>query len=515
MKKTIFILSLIISTSFTYSQWFEQNTGTQGTYRTLFFIDSLYGWIGGYFGNYNFILRTSDGGESWEAASVNGIVESIYFINKDTGFCGTWYNSAIRRHYIYKTTDGGLNWHTVYTDSLPFLSLTFLDNNNGYAVASQFWEGSIFVKTTNGGNSWTRTRFSKGYVFNSIKMLNDSTGYIAGGFPEKVWKTTTGGDEWSLIFERDSSYEYFNSISFSNQSIGFVGGASFFKTLNGGKNWFEIILPTITYVSIASIDDKCWLAIDGIGSSILYSPDLGLNWIQTYFSPTNSIWDVFFVNENIGWACGTGSLLIKTEYGGLGNISIPEVPELFYPDRSSEFIPIPVDFFWSEENNCFYKLQISLNEFFINNIVDTLIIWNRFEASLDEYTLYYWRLRGENWLGNSKWSEMRTFSTGKTLRVEEDILPGEFKLFQNYPNPFNPTTSIRYQIPETGLVTLKVYDVLGREVATLVNEEKPAGTYEIEFDSHSGEARNLTSGIYFYKMQAGDFIDTKKFVLIK
>jgi hypothetical protein len=89
-------------------------------------------------------------------------------------------------------------------------------------------------------------------------------------------------------------------------------------------------------------------------------------------------------------------------------------------------------------------------------------------------------------------------------------LPLQFRLYQNYPNPFNPTTKIKYEISKTGLVTLKVYDVLGREVATLVNEEKPSGIYEVEFDGS-----NLSSGVYFYRMRAGDFIDTKKFVLIK
>ena len=97
-----------------------------------------------------------------------------------------------------------------------------------------------------------------------------------------------------------------------------------------------------------------------------------------------------------------------------------------------------------------------------------------------------------------------------------------YKLGQNYPNPFNPTTTIGYRIPETGLVTLKVYDILGREVATLVNEEKPAGTYEIEFNSHSGEVRNLpsgrqglTSGVYFYQLKSDSFVETRKMILIK
>ena len=94
--------------------------------------------------------------------------------------------------------------------------------------------------------------------------------------------------------------------------------------------------------------------------------------------------------------------------------------------------------------------------------------------------------------------------------VENTFNEMSFKLFQNYPNPFNPTTKIRYEISERSLVTLKVYDVLGREVATLVNEEKPAGSYEVNFD-----ATELTSGIYFYQLKAGKFLQTKKMILLR
>ena len=99
----------------------------------------------------------------------------------------------------------------------------------------------------------------------------------------------------------------------------------------------------------------------------------------------------------------------------------------------------------------------------------------------------------------------------------EDEIPGvlNFILKQNYPNPFNPSTTIRYEIPEQSFVTIKVYDVLGNEIVTLLNEEKSAGSYEVTFDSHSGNVRNLTSGIYFYKLQAGSFVETKKMILLK
>ncbi len=83
-------------------------------------------------------------------------------------------------------------------------------------------------------------------------------------------------------------------------------------------------------------------------------------------------------------------------------------------------------------------------------------------------------------------------------------------MIQNFPNPFNPSTTIYYSIPELSFVTLKVYDVLGNEIVTLVNEEKSIGTHTIEFD-----ATALPSGIYFYRIQAGSFVETKKMVLMK
>jgi hypothetical protein len=88
--------------------------------------------------------------------------------------------------------------------------------------------------------------------------------------------------------------------------------------------------------------------------------------------------------------------------------------------------------------------------------------------------------------------------------------PDNYQLSQNYPNPFNPTTNIRFAIPKSSLVTMKVYDALGREVAVLVNEFKNAGTYQVDFN-----ALSLTSGIYFYTIKAADFAETKKMMLVK
>ena len=112
-------------------------------------------------------------------------------------------------------------------------------------------------------------------------------------------------------------------------------------------------------------------------------------------------------------------------------------------------------------------------------------------------------------------------SLGGTTGVDKDeSAPTEFSLQQNYPNPFNPSTTINFTLPSSQIVALKIYDVLGKEVATLVNEEKSTGTYEVNFSAKGGSASggnaySLSSGIYFYKLQAGSFISTKKMILIK
>ncbi|HSW55229.1 MAG TPA: T9SS type A sorting domain-containing protein, partial [Ignavibacteriaceae bacterium] len=96
------------------------------------------------------------------------------------------------------------------------------------------------------------------------------------------------------------------------------------------------------------------------------------------------------------------------------------------------------------------------------------------------------------------------------INFDGTTLPVAYSLEQNYPNPFNPSTTIRYQIPKEGMVTLKVYDILGAEVATLVNEEKIAGRYEVNFNASS-----LASGVYIYRLNVNDYVSVKKMVLLK
>ncbi|RMF59353.1 MAG: T9SS C-terminal target domain-containing protein [Calditrichaeota bacterium] len=103
-----------------------------------------------------------------------------------------------------------------------------------------------------------------------------------------------------------------------------------------------------------------------------------------------------------------------------------------------------------------------------------------------------------------------TYEVATGINDEVGFSPESFSLSQNYPNPFNPATTIRFQLPQSGFVSLKVYDLTGREVAVLVKEQKPAGTYQVSFD-----AGQLASGVYFYRLKSGEFQQTRKMLLVR
>lgn len=131
--------------------------------------------------------------------------------------------------------------------------------------------------------------------------------------------------------------------------------------------------------------------------------------------------------------------------------------------------------------------------------------------NLEPATTYYWQVRGKNGTAYGDWSSTSNFMTkGGITSVEDNNVPTEFRLEQNYPNPFNPSTKIRFGLKNSEFVSLKVYNTLGQEIAKLVNSEMPIGLHEIQFDGSK-----FSSGIYIYKIQAGNFSSTKKMILSK
>jgi hypothetical protein len=133
-------------------------------------------------------------------------------------------------------------------------------------------------------------------------------------------------------------------------------------------------------------------------------------------------------------------------------------------------------------------------------------------GSLLKNTTYYWRVSATNVGGTSSYSAERTFTTIVASAVEQldGTITTEFALRQNFPNPFNPSTTIRYSLPHKSAVQLTVFNTLGQQVALLQNGEQEAGYHEVKFDG-----TGLSSGVYFYRIQAGEFVQSRKSLLVR
>jgi len=162
-----------------------------------------------------------------------------------------------------------------------------------------------------------------------------------------------------------------------------------------------------------------------------------------------------------------------------------------------------------------YELLVASDEQFNNVVLQVSQITDTTYSAQLQNGEYFWIVKAYTSALTYTLSNVLSFVVDFPTNVKsENDMPSEFYLEQNYPNPFNPSTNIGFRISDFGFVSLKVYDVLGNEVATLVNEEKPAGVYEIEFQS-TVDSHQLPSGVYFYQLKAGDFIQTKKMILLK
>ncbi len=507
---TIIIISFLLTYKVN-AQWLYQNTNIDGSNTEIFFTDSLTGYIGGYsyFGVDDYILKTIDGGENWNKYSIIGNPTSIFFINDSVGFCSTYSDN-----YIYKTTDRGFNWNVVYSDSLSIWSIYFINDSLGWAVGGDFWTKGLILKTSDQGNNWQRILLPTTNSLKAIKMLNDSIGYIVGGHPSKIWRTGDGGNNWSLILEDapSNSFQFLNDISFLNDSIGLAVGSKLFETSNGGDNWQELRLPVLGYHSISNYGDKCWITARGFNySHILYTSDYGLNWIPI-ISPIHA-YNSFFINDTLGWFCGIGYNVLKTNSGGLTTINNPSIPNLVHPAQNEINVDIPVEFEWTEQNYCYFQIQICNDSLFNYPIVDTLLIENKIfvdSSHLNPHTNYFWKVKSSNIAGISDWSNVRTFTTGIVLGIQDEINLSEFTLKQNYPNPFNPSTNISFSITKRTNVTLTVYNILGQVVNVLLNKEINPGEYKLKFAPD-----NLSSGIFIYQLKTSTGIISKKMIYIK
>lgn len=196
-------------------------------------------------------------------------------------------------------------------------------------------------------------------------------------------------------------------------------------------------------------------------------------------------------------------------------LEAPLKPVLISPIQTTNELRDPLMVWHSSETSTAYHLQVATSGIFTNIVVDSVTITADTTlrlSPLEANTRYFWRVSAINEYGESSFSPHEFFDTGEqTSDVEElDGYPNEFSLSQNYPNPFNPSTTIEFTIPFISNVSIKLFDVLGKEVAEIVEGNYNQGKYKVQYN-----ASGLASGIYFYKLEAGEFVSTKKLILMK
>ncbi len=482
------------------AQWTTQNSGVSTYLAAVSFPNTSTGFTAGDQGK---ILKTTNGGVNWlqQTTGVNDNFNNIQFINTNTG----WASGPIG--YNLKTTNGGTNWFDQPTGFDSRMLIFFCDANTGFGSIG----GGTIVKTTNGGANWVSQVSGTTVFLTDIHFIDNTTGWISG-FSGVVLSTTNGGTNWTQL-SSGSGNDYY-SITFANSLTGWVTGISgtLRKTTNGGVNWTSQNSSSVEDLLTAFFTSASTGWITSSLGEILVTTNGGGNWLSQSTSTSSSLNSVH-ISGNYGWACGSEGTIIATTTGGF---SAPTAPTLRFPSNDTVGTTLTPTLRWfSVAGAQIYHVILSTDSLFSTLLINdstTSVFYDIGSGILQGNTKYFWRVRGRNLAGfgvySSRWKFTTTEVTGITQIGNE--IPNNFKLYNNYPNPFNPVTKIKFALPKNSQVKLTVFDMLGREAATLVNEELNAGTYNAEWN-----AANFSSGVYYYRMVTSDFSEVKKMILVK
>ncbi|MBK6772260.1 MAG: T9SS type A sorting domain-containing protein [Ignavibacteria bacterium] len=325
-------------------------------------------------------------------------------------------------------------------------SSLIVSGNNIFAGTGSTGSYVVYFSTDN-GNTWNQTNLNKGVA--CFAILGSSI--FAGTEYDGVYISTINGTSWTQTALNNRTIYSLLAIGnslFAGTDIGV------YLSNNNGTNWTQTTLNNVPVLSLSTIGNNIFAGTYYSNNGFYLSTNSGINWtavptFQTILSFEVSGTNLFAGNFSAG-------VYLSTDNGTS----------------------------WLNKNQGFPS-SITINKLLIaNNYI--------FAASQ----------------GKSIWR--RSYSDIIGIKNISTEIPEKYSLTQNYPNPFNPETKINYELRVTNYVKLQVYDVVGNEVATLVNEKQSPGTYQVEFDAGS-----LTSGVYFYRLTSGDFTDTRRMMLIK
>lgn len=493
------------------------------------FVGDLNGWAVHPYPNAR-ILRTTDGGMNWDVQLLNidnAYVNDLDFIDSNVGFFvgGIGGNRGV----IYKTTDGGTNWYAIRDSLSDTFSAMDIFDNTIWVVG-----GREIIKSTDLGDVWIpQSNRLNIFIIGDADFVDENNGWLLEGIVPKLFKTIDGGTTWIS----KNLTEGTKSIDFVDLQNGWIVGTGILHTTDGGENWVRQPVN-----STQAPLEKVFFTNNQVGwawgmDTLLQTIDGGNNWNLKYtFDYHATLRSMFFLNENIGWL-NYNDIILKTTDGGsiwfnqtnptqydLGNVK-------FFNDTIGWAVGSEIYKSTDGGNSWTEQRGFNHNNLFQIEIINENIIW-----AAGAGTLWYTDNGGEDWIqvncktastivsfsfvnSNTGWivgfggQILKTTNGGVTFIEDEKNnynQPTEFLLSQNYPNPFNSSSIIKYSVPKSSQVSLKIFNALGEEIAVLVNEEKPVGTYELTWN-----AANMSSGVYLYRLQAGNFTQTRKLILLK
>ena len=444
-------------------------------------------------GNTAGVFCSTNNGLSWSQTSINNkSVVSLSLMNNIL-FAGVAYDG------VYYSSDNGLTWSQTNFSIMSIYSIT---SRNGYIFAGTFYapvtETGVYISTNN-GNDFFRSSLTSGRIYSIIN--NGSNLFASSDLISNIYLSTNNGFSWipTTPFPVTSAHTY--TLGSKDNYIFAGTDNGIFITSNNGVNWIQSQLNHTTYC-FASNNNDIYAGTYYI-SGVYMSTNNGINWIQrgldtlsvlsltingdNIFAGTQS---GFYAGEGIYLSTNNGLNWVKTSFNNQHVRALISYNNIIFAGADSGvYLTTNNGINWLQKNLGFNYLYRIKSLWVANNFL--------FAGTLD----------------NSIWRRSLTEIIG--IHNISSEIPVNFSLSQNYPNPFNPKTKIKFDLMEEGRfktqeVKLVIYDITGKEIQTLVNETMKPGSYEVTFDGS-----NLPSGVYFYKLTAGNYIESKKMILIK
>jgi photosystem II stability/assembly factor-like uncharacterized protein len=416
-------------------------------------------------------------------------------------------------------------WFTQNSGTTKTLyGVSFTDRNTGTVVG----DSGIMLRTTDGGAAWIAQSSGTAASLSSVSFVDANIGTVVGD-SGIILRTTNGGITWTP--QSSGTKTKLTSVSFADVNTGTAVGDSgiILRTTNGGTTWaIQSSGTAVSLTSVSFVDANTGTAVGNAGT-ILRTTNGGASWANQSVGTGDDLRDVWFTDGMKGTAVGSWGAYLHTTDGGTT---------------------------WTKSGQWYWLLMLS-GVCFTDADSGTVVGWTTARGA-DQRAFrpadgtsadggfpgqgppgLVWRTTdgGATWMMQSPvpavWDALlavcftnanngtavgrggtivRTTNGGVTSVEGEELrgVPKQYLLSQNFPNPFNPSTTIRYGLPNRSHVTLTVYNGLGQQVAQLVNGELEAGYQEVQFDGNG-----LSSGVYFYRLQSGAFVETKRLLLVR